>query len=213
MKTPRQKPALVFLTFLALAGIVALIALGAPAAKEAAPLNGASLAPRRTNADATPPAIPFDSTTPRLVIRALKAIPHDTSAFTEGLLFTGRRLLESTGLEGRSDIRDVDTATGAVRRRVALGATLFGEGIAVVGQRLYQLTWQAGRGFVYDAASLAPTDSFYRNGRLFNFQEMTQGAKYRFEFPDTGAVVQTATLGDIDQELLAACLKRVAELG
>ncbi len=52
-----------------------------------------------------------------------------------------------------------------------------------------------------------------RSGRLFNFSEMTQGPKYRFEFPDTGAVVQTSTLGDIDQELLTAYLKRVAELG
>lgn len=52
-----------------------------------------------------------------------------------------------------------------------------------------------------------------RNGRLFNFQEMTQDPKYRFEFPDTGALVQTNTFGDIDQELLAAYLKRVGELG
>lgn len=52
-----------------------------------------------------------------------------------------------------------------------------------------------------------------RNGRLFNFQEMTQGPKFRFEFPDTSAVLQTDTLGDIDQELLTAYLNRVAELG
>lgn len=160
MKTPRRQPAIVFVALPVLAGIVALIALGPSAATESATLNGAGLAPRRTNADATPPAIPFDSTTPRLVMRALRTIPHDTSAFTEGLLFAGRRLLESTGLEGRSDIREVDAVTGVVRRRFALGATLFGEGIAVVGQRLYQLTWQSGRGFVYDAASLAPIDSF-----------------------------------------------------
>jgi len=52
-----------------------------------------------------------------------------------------------------------------------------------------------------------------RNGRLFNFQELSQEPRYRFEFPDTGAVVQTSTLGDIDQELLTAYMKRVAELG
>jgi glutaminyl-peptide cyclotransferase len=160
MKTPRHRPAVVFLAILVLACIAALIALGPTAASEPATLNGAALAPSRTNADATPPAIPFDSTTPRLVVRALATVPHDTSAFTEGLLFTGRRLLESTGLEGRSEIREVDATTGVVRRRVALGATLFGEGIAVVGQRLYQLTWQSGKGFVYDAASLVPIDSF-----------------------------------------------------
>jgi hypothetical protein len=52
-----------------------------------------------------------------------------------------------------------------------------------------------------------------RNGRLFNFAEMHQGPKYRFEFPDSGAVINTDRFGDIDQELLAAFLRRVAELG
>lgn len=52
-----------------------------------------------------------------------------------------------------------------------------------------------------------------RSGRLFNFAEMQQGPKYRFEFPDTGAVINTERFGDIDQELLAAFLRRVAELG
>lgn len=52
-----------------------------------------------------------------------------------------------------------------------------------------------------------------RNGRLFNFLEMQQGPRYRFEFPDTGAVINTDRLGDIDQELLAAFLQRVKELG
>lgn len=52
-----------------------------------------------------------------------------------------------------------------------------------------------------------------RNGRLFNFMEMTQGPRYRFEFPDSGAVINTDDLYDIDQELLGTFMKRVAELG
>lgn len=52
-----------------------------------------------------------------------------------------------------------------------------------------------------------------RNGRLFNFQEMAQGPKYRFEFPDTGTTINTDAFRDIDGELIAAFLKRVAELG
>ena len=70
------------------------------------------------------------------------------------------RLLESTGLLGQSDVREVDVATGSVRRRRALPATEFGEGITVVGDRLYQLTWRGGRGHVYDATTLSPIDSF-----------------------------------------------------
>ncbi|MBC7841644.1 MAG: glutaminyl-peptide cyclotransferase [Gemmatimonadaceae bacterium] len=145
-------------------GIATLLIFRPSPTSGSAPLDGASLAPRRTNADATPPAIPFDATTPRLVVRATKSIPHDTAAFTQGLLFHGQKLLESTGLEGRSDIREVDALTGIVRRRVPLNVALFGEGIAVAGERLYQLTWQSGKGFVYDAASLAPIDSFAFTG-------------------------------------------------
>ena len=124
---------------------------------------GAPPAPT-TNADATPPAVPFDPSTPRVEARAVASWPHDTAAFTQGLLAAGGRLVESTGLEGQSELREVDRRTGRVRRRVALPASEFGEGIAIVGRRLYQLTWRAGRGHVYDAATLAPVDSFAYEG-------------------------------------------------
>lgn len=52
-----------------------------------------------------------------------------------------------------------------------------------------------------------------RSGRLFNFVEMAQGPKYRFEFPDSGTVLNTDSIGDIDAELLDAFLRRVTELG
>jgi len=74
------------------------------------------------------------------------------------------QLLESTGRLAQSDVREVDITTGAVRRRAALPATEFGEGIAVVGNRLYQLTWQGGRGHVYAANTLTPIDSFSYSG-------------------------------------------------
>lgn len=112
-----------------------------------------------SNADATPPAVPFDTATPRLTARAVASWPHDTSAYTQGLIVDRGRLLESTGLEGRSDLREVDRNTGRVLRHTALPSNEFGEGIAVVGDRLYQLTWRAGRGYVYDVRSLALVDS------------------------------------------------------
>jgi glutaminyl-peptide cyclotransferase len=116
--------------------------------------------PSRTNADARPPAIPFDTTTPRVSAHVIRSWPHDTAAYTQGLAIYRGHLLESTGRLAQSDVREVDVTTGAVRRRVPLPATEFGEGIAVVGNRLYQLTWQGGRGHVYDANTLTPIDSF-----------------------------------------------------
>jgi glutaminyl-peptide cyclotransferase len=114
----------------------------------------------QTRADARPPAIPFDTATPRVSPRAIQSWPHDTAAYTQGLAIYRGRLLESTGLLARSEVRELDVATGSVRRRVALPATEFGEGITVVGDRLYQLTWRGGRGHVYDPGTLTPIDSF-----------------------------------------------------
>jgi glutamine cyclotransferase len=116
--------------------------------------------PAQTQANARPPAIPFDSTTPRVSPRVIRSWPHDTAAYTQGLAIYRGRLLESTGLLGRSEVRDVDATTGSVRRKVALPANEFGEGITVVGDRLYQLTWRGGRGHIYDPTTLTPVDSF-----------------------------------------------------
>jgi glutaminyl-peptide cyclotransferase len=116
--------------------------------------------PEQTNADARPPAVPFDTTTPRVSPHVIRSWPHDAAAYTQGLATYGGHLIESTGRLAQSDVREVDITTGAVHRRAALPATEFGEGIAVVGNRLYQLTWRGGRGHVYDANTLAPIDSF-----------------------------------------------------
>ena len=120
--------------------------------------------PKATNATATPPAIPFDTMTPRVIARAVTSWPHDTSAYTQGLLLTRGRLLESTGLEGQSQLREIDRRSGRVLHRTVLPASSFGEGIAVHGERLFQLTWQDERGFTYDATSLSPVDSFTYTG-------------------------------------------------
>jgi glutaminyl-peptide cyclotransferase len=114
----------------------------------------------QTQADARPPAIPFDTATPRVSPRVVHSWPHDTAAYTQGLAIYRGQLLESTGLLGRSEVREVDATKGTVRRKVALPANEFGEGITVVGDRLYQLTWRGGRGHIYNPATLAPIDSF-----------------------------------------------------
>jgi glutaminyl-peptide cyclotransferase len=120
--------------------------------------------PLRTNADARPPAVPFDTTTPRVSAHVIRSWPHDTASYTQGLAIYRGHLVESTGRLALSDVRDVDPTTGSVRRRVALAATEFGEGITVLGDRLYQLTWQGGRGHVYNANTLTPIDSFTYSG-------------------------------------------------
>ncbi|HEX2058944.1 MAG TPA: glutaminyl-peptide cyclotransferase [Actinomycetota bacterium] len=76
--------------------------------------------------------------------------PHDPAAYTQGFDFRREALFEGTGLNGRSSLRRVDLETGEVLRQVDLAERFFGEGIVVLGRRIYQLTWQSERAFVYD---------------------------------------------------------------
>jgi glutaminyl-peptide cyclotransferase len=89
----------------------------------------------------------------RLRARVLAVHPHDPGAYTQGLLWNEGVVLESTGLYGASSLRRWDLESGEIYDRVALPAELFGEGLALAGDRLVQLTWREGRARVYDLAS------------------------------------------------------------
>lgn len=101
----------------------------------------------------------------RLTVQVLASVPHDPAAFTEGLLYADGRLYESTGLVGRSTVREVDPASGAVIRQRALPAPYFGEGLALVGDHLIQLTYRAGVAFVWDRQSFNPAGRFRYAGQ------------------------------------------------
>jgi glutamine cyclotransferase len=79
--------------------------------------------------------------------------PHDQTAFTEGLVFEDGALYEGTGRWGQSTLRRVDLETGTVTQLHSLDNNLFGEGITIFGDRIIQLTWTSGKGFVYDESS------------------------------------------------------------
>jgi glutamine cyclotransferase len=80
--------------------------------------------------------------------------PHDTNAFTEGLVFDNGVLFESTGEYGFSSLRRVDLETGDVQDKILLSDRYFGEGLAVVDNSLVQLTWREKIGFIYNKESL-----------------------------------------------------------
>ncbi|RKE95121.1 glutaminyl-peptide cyclotransferase [Ichthyenterobacterium magnum] len=86
--------------------------------------------------------------------------PHDITSYTQGLEFYNGDLYESTGQYGESKLRKVDYKTGNIIQNVNLTRQYFGEGLTVLNDKIYQLTWQENTGFVYDVNSLEKTGSF-----------------------------------------------------
>lgn len=150
--------------------IALLLALGV---SHPGPARAGVPSPEPGDAVETPAAVPSTGpavATPagpiaRLAYEVVRRMPHDTAAWTEGLLFDDAgRLWESTGLTGRSQVREVDPLTGEVLRAADTPDAAYGEGLAQVGDELIQLTWREGRAFRFDRDTLAPTGTFDYSG-------------------------------------------------
>jgi len=129
--------------------------------------------------------------------------PHDTSAYTQGLVYSRGQLYESTGRLGYSQLRHVELTTGRVLVATELAADRFGEGLTLLDGRLYQLTWKSGVGYVYRADNLALVDSFNFTGEGWglatdgNTLIMSDGsATLRFLDPQSFAVVRQVVVRD-----------------
>ncbi len=110
------------------------------------------------------PSLPACADVPVYGAKVIKTYPHDTGAFTEGLFWHDGYLYESTGEVGRSSIRKVDLATGEVVQKMVLMPPYYGEGIIKFGDKLYQLTWRSGTGFIYDFKSFDKLGQFHYSG-------------------------------------------------
>lgn len=86
----------------------------------------------------------------RYTYRVVHAYPHDSNAFTQGLIYLNGHLYESTGLKGHSSLREEDLETGRILKYQAVPSRYFGEGLTNWGNTLIQLTWQAHTALVYD---------------------------------------------------------------
>ena len=105
------------------------------------------------------PATPVD-----FGYRVVQSFPHDRDAVTQGLLIHRGQLFESTGGYGDSSVRHVDLHSGRPLRESRLADELFAEGLAAVGDELYQLTWRAGIGLIHDAQTLVRSGQFSYTG-------------------------------------------------
>lgn len=93
-----------------------------------------------------------------------ETLPHNTSNFTQGLEFDGNQLFESTGQKGESKVAKMNLANAQIIDYNSLDANYFGEGITILGNKIYQITWQEHKCFVYDKVSLKLIKEFSYTG-------------------------------------------------
>jgi glutamine cyclotransferase len=86
--------------------------------------------------------------------------PHDIKSYTQGLEFYNGELYESTGQKKESKLRKVNFETGEVLKNIDLEDRYFGEGLTILKDKIYQLTWQAKRGFIYDVNTFKKLSTF-----------------------------------------------------
>jgi glutamine cyclotransferase len=90
----------------------------------------------------------------------VNTLPHNPQSFIQGLVIYRDKILESTGQEGHSWIAEVNPATGDHDKKITLSAEYFGEGITVLNNKIYQLTWKGKKGFIYDATTYKQLGTF-----------------------------------------------------
>lgn len=153
--------------------------------------------------DASEELPPHTPAAPVEVVTEVRSHPHDAGAFTQGLLWHDGRLYESTGRYGESTLRKVELETGEVQQRAELPPEYFGEGIALLGGRMYQLTWQEGVAFVYDPATLELVERVQYTGEAWGLTSdgeslvVSDGSSYlTWVDPDSFGVRRTVRVTD-----------------
>src|SRR5579859_2068059 len=133
----------------------------------------------------------------------VKIYPHDASAYTQGLIFLDGTLYESTGLNGESSLRQVELESGKVLKKVDVSSQYFAEGLTELNGKLYQLTWQEHRAFVYDLKTLQREREFAYQGEGWGLATdgkqliMSDGtAQIRFIDPVDFSVKRTINVTD-----------------
>jgi glutamine cyclotransferase len=143
------------------------------------------------------------SSVPIYGINVVNSYPHDTAAFTQGLIYLDGHIYEGTGQRGASSLRKVDLESGDVLQQSNLDAQYFGEGITVFGDKIYQLTWTSGDVLIYDKESFALENTLSIAGEGWGLTHdgthliMSDGSStLRYLDPETLEVVKSVTVTD-----------------
>ncbi len=121
----------------------------------------------------------YNATPPELyTYNIINTYPHDIAAYTQGLEFLNDTLYESTGQYGSSSLRKTNYETGEVLQKISLDDQYFGEGLSILNNKIYQLTWNEGQGFIYDVEDLKKTGSFKYNQSKEGWGLANDGEKF-----------------------------------
>jgi len=133
----------------------------------------------------------------------VNAYPHDTGAFTQGLVSVDGKLYEGTGQEGRSSLREVEIQSGRVVKKVDVPEPFFAEGITFLNGKIYQLTWQHQIGFIYNTQTFQKIGQFTYTGEGWGITNdghslITSDGSNRLRFldPDSFRVTKTIAVTD-----------------
>jgi glutamine cyclotransferase len=155
---------------------------------------------KSSDSDVTVPAIPPPAA---ISYSLVKVYPHDTSSYTQGLIWQNNKLYEGTGMRGVSKLRQVDINTGKPIREITLPATDFGEGITLLNNKIYQLTWEEHKVYVYDASTFKKLQELpwtYEGWGLTNNGKQlivtTSDSNLYFVNPETFRIEKTVGVSD-----------------
>ncbi|MDR0982311.1 MAG: glutaminyl-peptide cyclotransferase [Culturomica sp.] len=129
--------------------------------------------------------------------------PHDPHAYTQGLVYHDGWLYEGTGGNGKSSLRKVEIKSGKPRMSTNLAVKYFGEGITILNNQIYQLTWMSRQGFIYDLNTFSPVSTFSYNTQgwgittVDNYLVMSDGSEKLYCMnPANGAVFNVVEVHD-----------------
>ena len=142
----------------------------------------------------------FASDPPELyTYKIINSYPHDKTSYTQGLEFSGDTLYESTGLRGESKIRSINYKTGDVISEKKLNKNYFGEGLSLLNNSVYQLTWQEKIGFIYDKSLSKVKGSFSYNQSSEGWGLCNDGIKfYKSDGTNKIWILESKKLSEID---------------
>jgi glutamine cyclotransferase len=166
-------------------------------------------APATSNAASNARVSPSVEEIPVYSYEVVESYPHDPRAYTQGLVIYDGTLYESTGQYGESSLRKVELKKGKVKKKLDVPGQYFAEGMTILNRKIYQLTWQQGKCFIYDLKDFKLESEFAYEGEGWGLTNdghlliLSDGTnQIRFIDPANFRVVRTVSVMENGQPLV-----------